>query len=277
MTDQYAVLGNPIKHSLSPIIHQKFAEHHKHAITYEKLEVPVDNFEHYVTGLHQQSFMGLNVTMPFKLDAYRLSESLSERATFAGAVNTLIRTDSGWQGDNTDGIGLVSDLEALLGDELSDMHILILGAGGSVQGILPALLEEEPASIHIANRTASKAEELANHYDLDYVTASGLEYKFPQMYDLLINATATGLNDSVPSLEHRPLISSCCYDLFYAAQPTAFLQSCKDHYGQKIKTSDGLGMLVRQAAASYELWTETYISDDLIESVLTDLREMIAN
>jgi len=276
MTDQFAVLGNPIKHSLSPHIHQQFAQHHNHQIDYGKIEAPLDDFKQTVAKLHQQGYSGLNVTLPFKLEAHALAESLSERATLAGAANTLIRTEQGWRGDNTDGIGLISDLEAVLGDGLRDLHILILGAGGSVQGILPALQEQQPASIHIANRTMAKAEELVRHYQDDTLTASGLDYKFPQMYDLMINATAASLDGEAPALSHTPLISSACYDLFYAASPTAFMQWGKTIYGAKVKSSDGLGMLVRQAAASYELWTDTYISDELVDSIQSELRKQLA-
>ncbi len=275
MTDHFAVLGNPIKHSLSPFIHQQFAQQHSHELEYEKIEAPVDEFKATVEKLYEQGYSGLNVTLPYKLEAHALAESLSERAMLAGAVNTLIRTDQGWYGDNTDGIGLISDLEAVLGDTLNSMHILILGAGGSVQGILPALLEQQPASIHIANRTAAKAEQLINQYDDENLSASGLDFKFPQMYDLLINATAASLDGEAPALAHTPLISSACYDLFYAAKPTEFMQWGKQLYGPKVKSSDGLGMLVRQAAASYELWTETYISDELIDSIQAELRQKL--
>jgi len=278
---KYAVLGNPIAHSLSPRIHSMFAAHQGIEIEYEKLQPPIDKFPAFVAGLHQSEYRGLNVTAPFKLDAYQLADSVSERAWLAKAVNTLIRTDSSWIGDNTDGAGLTGDLRHLLQHSISGARILILGAGGSVQGILPALVNEQAALIHIANRTAAKAMQLANTAVQDSprttIQGSGLDAVPDQAFDILINATTSGLSGDVPQLKHLPKVKTCCYDLFYAAEPTAFLRWCKSNYAanKNFVISDGLGMLVRQAAESYQQWHNRDLDDKTINNVLTTLRNTI--
>ncbi len=281
MNAKYAVLGNPISHSLSPKIHAMFAARQNIQISYEKFEAPLDDFGSFVTSLHEQGYHGLNVTLPFKLQAYQLADTVTERAWFAGAVNTLIRTDHGWRGDNTDGAGLTDDLHDLLGQKLAGAKILILGAGGSVQGILPALLAEQVHSIHIANRTADKAIDLATtsaeKFKKNNIGGSGLDFTPTYAFDILINATASGLSGEVPALKNAPQIKLACYDLFYAAKPTAFLRWCETQFNanNNLKIADGLGMLVRQAAASYNQWRSPDLSEDIVNKVLQEIKHTL--
>ncbi len=256
--DRYAVLGNPVSHSLSPRIHRMFAEQTGEPISYVALEPPRDEFRPFVEALHEQGYAGMNVTLPFKQDAWALAEKRSKRAERAGAVNTLIRTKTGYRGDNTDGAGLLADLTRNLGVELAGSHILLLGAGGAVRGVLQPLLAADPASLHIANRTASKAEALAGDFsDLGAITGSGLDGPFPQpRYDLIINGTAASIQGEVPPLPEDILgDDGICYDLMYASDgETAFVRWGREQ-GARI-SSDGLGMLVEQAAESFYLWRD---------------------
>ena len=158
--DRYAVLGNPIAHSKSPLIHRLFAEQTQQVMSYEALCLPLDGFVSGIQALHQQGYRGMNVTVPFKFEAFAACESVSERAQLAGAVNTLIRTDSGWQGDNTDGAGLVADLTRLVGS-LAGKRLLMLGAGGAASGVVKPLLDAKVDQLTIANRTSQKAIDLA--------------------------------------------------------------------------------------------------------------------
>ena len=281
MNAKYAVLGNPISHSLSPKIHRMFADHQGVQLSYEKFEAPLDDFSDFVAELYQQGYHGLNVTLPFKLQAYQLADTVTERAWLAGAVNTLIRTDHGWRGDNTDGAGLRNDLHQQLGEKLAGNKIFILGAGGSVQGILPTLLAENVSAIHIANRTAEKAIALANtaseKYNSHIISGSGLNFTATHAFDVLINATASGINGDVPDLKDPPIIRRCCYDLFYASKPTAFMRWCEsklEKNNQRLVT-DGLGMLVHQAAASYNQWRSPDLKEDTISEVLKKLKQTL--
>lgn len=267
--DFYAVLGNPIHHSLSPEIHSQFAKQAHQSLQYAALEVPTDAFATFVKGLHEQHYQGMNVTLPFKLQAWELSETRTPRAESAGAVNTLIRTDTGWHGDNTDGAGLVTDLTHNLGLTLKGKRILILGAGGATQGVLHPLLAEQPANIHIANRTAAKAAALAEDFsNAATIQHSGLDGPFVTPYDIIINATAASLSGQVPQIPDGLLEKNgSCYDMMYAAEPTAFELWAKAQ-GAKV-ISGGLGMLVEQAAESFEIWRGVRPDTDL---VLQELR-----
>lgn len=252
--DRYAVVGNPVKHSLSPKIHTLFAEQLDDSISYVALEAPIGEFSAFAAALHSEGYSGLNVTVPFKEQAWQLAQDRSEKAVTARAVNTLIRTDSGWRGDNTDGVGLYRDLTSNLGLSLRGLNILILGAGGAVRGVLQPLLEAEPARIHIANRTASKAAELAEDFKrCGKVTGGGLDVVTAHPFDLIINGTAASLQGEVPAIPDDLLSAGgVCYDMMYAAKPTAFVKWGNDH-GAGI-SHDGLGMLVEQAAEAYFLW-----------------------
>lgn len=252
--DRYAVMGNPIGHSKSPQIHALFAKQTDQSLSYEALLVPEDGFADAVAEfLYGSDGKGLNITVPFKQQAWQLADCLSERAELAGAVNTLMLKDGALYGDNTDGTGLVRDLTHNHSVVLRDKRILMLGAGGAARGVMLPLLEQSPASLHIANRTVLRAHELAENFaDYGDISASGFD-ALHENFDIVINATAAGLGGEVPSLpdgiigEH-----SICYDMMYASEPTAFVRYCnKCHAAQAI---DGLGMLVEQAAESFRLW-----------------------
>lgn len=254
MTDKYAVIGNPIEHSKSPQIHSLFAQQTGQDIEYERILGDLEDFEDDVSLFFEQGGCGLNVTVPFKARAFRLAEQLSARASFAGAVNTLIPTAQGLLGDNTDGVGLVRDIGCNHLFRFAGASILLLGAGGASRGVLRPLLEEQPASLVIANRTASKAEELADHAaGFGPVVGLGLDQLDGRQFDLIINGTAAGLSGEVPPLPDTCLApGGWTYDMMYGNEPTAFVRWGRSHGAGK--ALDGLGMLVEQAAASFQLW-----------------------
>ncbi|CAB5516171.1 shikimate dehydrogenase [Achromobacter anxifer] len=257
---RYAVIGNPIAHSRSPQIHAMFAEQTGKPLRYERLLAPVDGFADAVAAFVAEGGLGLNVTVPFKLDAYALAAGrLSNRARLAGAVNTLSWRDGAWHGCNTDGVGLVSDL-LRLGVRLAGAAVLLVGAGGAARGVLQPLAEAGCARIHIVNRTASKAEELAASWrdsgvsPQTAVTGGSLaDAATPGGWNLVVNATASGLQNAAPDLPpglYAP--GAAGYDMMYGAQPTAFMKQAEAD-GAAL-TADGLGMLVGQAAESFYIW-----------------------
>jgi shikimate dehydrogenase len=253
--DQYAVMGNPINHSKSPQIHTAFAQETGQHIIYSAIHVDVGGFSQAVSHFQGHGGKGLNVTVPFKLDAWKLADSLSERAKRAGAVNTLVLGKDGYiEGDNTDGLGLVNDIVEHLKWPIAQQRVLILGAGGAARGVLGPLLEKHPAQLFIANRTASKAVELADLFaDMATVEAGGYDSLNGRQFDLVINATAASLQGEVPPLPDDLLSpEGCCYDMMYGNKPTAFMQWAQQHGVRHI--SDGLGMLVGQAAESFRIW-----------------------
>lgn len=251
--DQYAVFGNPIKHSKSPFIHTLFANQTQQKMSYGIIEAPIDGFKDAVQLFFNQGAKGCNITAPFKQQAFQFAQSLTDRARLAGAVNTLKKTDDGLiVGDNTDGAGLVLDLKNNHVD-LTNARILLLGAGGAARGVCSSLLAENPAQLTIANRTFIKAENLAaifNH--LGNVQAS----EFDQLsgpFDLIINSTSAGLHGSLPAISGELITpETAVYDMTYNAQITAFNSWAKQH-GARL-TIDGLGMLVGQAAESFAIW-----------------------
>lgn len=252
--DRYAVFGNPVAHSKSPQIHGMFAQQTGEALAYEKQQVE-SNFPQAVTRFFEGGGAGLNITVPFKLEAYDYADQLTERATNAGAVNTLKRLDDGSiLGDNTDGFGMVSDITANLGWPISGKRVLLLGAGGAVRGVLQPLLQEQPAQLVIANRTVSKAQDLATAFtDYGAVEACRFEDLVGRQFDVVINGTSASLGGDLPPLpEHLLATGAACYDMMYGAQPTVFLQWAKQQGCLRI--ADGLGMLVGQAAESFLLW-----------------------
>ena len=257
---RYAVIGNPIAHSRSPQIHAMFAEQTGKPLRYDRLLAPVDGFAAAVAAFVAEGGLGLNVTVPFKLDAYALAAGrLSSRARLAGAVNTLSWRDGAWHGCNTDGVGLVSDL-LRLGLRLSGASVLLVGAGGGARGVLQPLAEAGCARIHIVNRTASKAEELAASWrdsgvsPQTAVTGGNLaDAALAGGWNLVINATASGLQNAAPDLPpglYAP--GAAAYDMMYGAQPTAFMRQAQAD-GAAL-AADGLGMLVGQAAESFYIW-----------------------
>jgi shikimate dehydrogenase len=252
---RYAVIGNPVAHSKSPRIHAQFAAQLGQRIEYTALQVDPGGFPQAVAQFRANGGQGLNITVPFKLEARQLAEHLSARAKLAGAVNTLrFETDGTLYGDNTDGVGLVRDITVNLGVVLAGKTILLLGAGGAARGVLGPLLEQKPARVTIANRTVPRARELAERFAaLGRVEAVGFDALAGQRFDCVINATAASLSDEVPPLpENLFAPGALAYDLMYSNAPTAFLRWAGAHGAGKL--ADGLGMLVEQAAESYYLW-----------------------
>ena len=254
MTDRYAVIGNPIEHSRSPQIHSAFARQTGEDIRYDRILGDLEEFEADVEAFFAAGGRGLNVTVPFKERAFRLADSLSERASAAGAVNTLIVREGGVLGENTDGIGLVRDLGCNHLFGFAGARVLLLGAGGAVRGVLHPLLDERPGSLIIANRTASKARALAESTaGYGPVVGCGLDELAGRRFDLIINGTAAGLAAKVPQIPDDCLAESgWTYDMLYGRGPTAFVEWGQAHGAAR--ALDGLGMLVEQAAESFRLW-----------------------
>ena len=253
--DRYAVFGNPIKHSKSPDIHARFAQQCSQTMIYRAVRIDPDGFATAATQFFEGGGAGLNVTVPFKRDAFEFADRLSERASRAGAVNTLARAeDGGIEGDNTDGIGLVRDLIANLGWAVQGLRVLLIGAGGAARGVLEPLLREKPRELLVVNRTAARAEQLAQEFaDIGPLVGGAYELIGARQFDLVINATSAGLSGAVPDLPGSLLTErSCCYDMVYGAEPTAFMRWSAHHAAWAV--ADGLGMLVEQAAESFYIW-----------------------
>ena len=254
MTDRYAVIGNPVAHSLSPRIHAAFAQQSGQDIEYGAILAPVDGFAAAAEAFRAQGGRGLNVTVPFKLDAFALSTTLTDRAQSAGAVNTLRFEGESALGDNTDGAGLVADITGRLGVSLTHKRILLMGAGGAARGVALPLLEQKPALLAIANRTVEKAIALAAHWiSQGDVRGGGYDDFADERFDVIINATSASLTGDVPPLSKRACASAMlAYDMVYGERATRFLVAAKS-LGVS-HTADGLGMLIAQAAESFLLW-----------------------
>lgn len=281
--DVYAVAGNPISHSKSPAIHKRFAEQSNQKMHYGRLQPALDQFKTAAQAFFAAGGKGMNVTVPFKLDAQALADVLTPRAQLAGAVNTLRIEDGKIFGDNTDGAGLVRDLLAQ-GIQIKGSRILLLGAGGASRGVLGPLLEQSPKELMIANRSNAKADELVNLFRslasslgvaLQAVSLSDLEdaVKTTSPFDLIINATAAGLSDASPVSDAAAsnifTPKSFAYDMVYG-KVTAFMQQAL-HRGARV--SDGLGMLVEQAADAFLIWRGATLADAIDpRAVLTELR-----
>lgn len=254
MTDIYAVVGNPISHSKSPRIHHAFAEQTLQDMLYKAQLIELGQFTEKANKFFQYGGVGMNVTVPFKQDAFAFADELSERAKRAGAVNTLMKLPNGrFYGDNTDGAGLVRDLRTNHQVTLQGKRILLLGAGGAVRGVLQPLLDEQPAELIIANRTLSKAEALAE----DFAAAGPVRaLDFNELkgeFDLVINGTSASLAGELPPVPVRVLRpNTLVYDMMYGKGRTVFNQWAFEHGVHK--TLDGLGMLVEQAAEAFYLW-----------------------
>lgn len=253
--DRYAVFGNPIAHSKSPLIHSLFAEQTEQNISYTAVLVLPDQFDAAVSSFAKSGGKGLNITVPFKLDACRIATQLSARAKRAGAVNTLIIKDvDDYSADNTDGVGLVRDLTINNHIGISGKNILIIGAGGAVRGVLQPLLENSPTSISIANRTKDKAIVLADDFsDLGDVRGFGLDELDMIDADIIINGTSASLKGDLPPIPGALINEDTfCYDMMYASEPTVFMKWGTENGA--VNVSDGLGMLVEQAAESFSIW-----------------------
>lgn len=276
--DLYAVVGNPIAHSKSPFIHARFAEQTGEHIEYRHLLAPVDGFAQTVRAFVAAGGRGLSVTVPFKLEAHALANRRSPRAAAAGAVNTLRFDDDGSVfGDNTDGVGLVRDIEANLGVRLEGARILLLGAGGAARGVVLPMLERGPRALAIVNRTAAKAQALVEQFDAAAreagcaLAGGGPDAVEPQPYDVIVNATAGSLDASLPECDARAFGSATlAYDMMYGAQPTVFMRRARTLGARAV---DGLGMLVEQAAESFFAWRGVRPDS---APVLAALREMLS-
>ncbi|MDC9714390.1 MAG: shikimate dehydrogenase [Gammaproteobacteria bacterium] len=249
-----AVFGNPIEHSLSPKIHALFAHQTGVQAEYTKILAPIDGFSQSAYDFINQGADGFNITVPFKIDAFNLATTHTINAQCASAVNTIKVNGNELIGENTDGIGLVNDLTKNLEIDLHDKIVLILGAGGATRGILLPLLQQNPKRIMIANRTASKATQLAKDFAKYGKTCGfGLEKIKNDPVDIIINATSASLNGEMPNIATGVANNAACYDLMYGQQ-TPFMQWAEVNNASMI--FDGLGMLVEQAAAAFEFWTE---------------------
>ncbi len=261
MPDRYAVIGHPVAHSKSPWIHAQFARATGEDIAYDAIDAPPAGFVAAVEKFRAAGGKGLNVTLPFKEEAFRLCVGTSARAAAAQAVNTLVLDRGQPFGDNTDGVGLVRDLTVNLGRSLAGAHVLLLGAGGAAQGVLAPLAEAGAAAIVVANRTPARAEALAAR--LRGVAACSFDALAGRAFDLVVNATSAGLGGELPRLPpglFRP--GALAYDMVYG-RDTEFLAMAR---AAGAAASDGLGMLVEQAAESFLVW----------RGVRPDTREVLA-
>jgi len=257
--DHYAVVGNPVAHSLSPSIHAAFAAATGQSLRYDRLLAPVDAFVATVEAFFAAGGAGLNVTVPFKEQAAQWVTELDPQARAAGAVNTIVRRGSGFRGYNTDGPGLVRDLTANWGVGLRGADVLLIGAGGAARGVARPLLAQRPRRLLVVNRTAARARQLAQSLApeaADLEVAGGGLAAAAGAFDLVINATSAGLQQQVPRLDPATVAGAFCYDMIYSAGGhTAFCRWAAA--GGARQVTDGLGMLVEQAALAFELWRGT--------------------
>lgn len=257
--ERYAVIGNPIAHSKSPLIHAAFAKQTMQDVSYERILAPLDGFEATVRDLMAKGYKGVNVTVPFKFEAFQLAKQHSSRALFAGAANTLSFVNE-VQADNTDGAGLVRDIECNLNVSIAGKSVLLLGAGGAAEGVLQPLLEAKPKLLVIANRTLEKAQNMVNKAALQPAPALQTNttlaaYTFDALqakhFDIIVNATSAGLTDTALPIPSSLFATDClAYDMMYGRETPFMKQArkCGAH------VADGLGMLVEQAAEAFYIW-----------------------
>lgn len=270
--DQYVVVGNPISHSQSPFIHRQFARQTRQFITYETLQAPLSGFSERLLRFFAEGGKGCNVTVPFKEEAYALADRLTPRAKLAGAVNTLkIMEDGKLLGDNTDGAGLVQDLRRQQVN-LKDAHILVIGAGGAARGVLLPLLEKNPATLTIANRTLTKAKHLAALFSpYGKIQARAFDQLEGVSFDLIINSTSASLSGEFPAIPAQVITAkTIVYDMVYGQGVTTSNQWALMHGARRV--IDGLGMLVGQAAESFYLWR---VCEPETEAVIEALRKKL--
>jgi shikimate dehydrogenase len=251
---EYGVIGHPVAHSRSPFIHGMFARQTGQNLVYRLHDVPPERLQAFVIEFWKRGGKGLNVTVPHKVSATGMVSAMSERATRAGAVNTLLMDAHGITGDNTDGTGLVRDLTLNLKVGLTGSRILLAGSGGAARGVIGPLLDQSPGLIVIAGRSAARAGELSGHFEaLGPVAGCALEAIPEMVFDLIINATSAGLSGELPGI--APAVigpETFCYDMSYARAGTAFIAWAREHGCRR--SAHGWGMLVEQAAESFELW-----------------------
>ncbi|MFZ0485423.1 MAG: shikimate dehydrogenase [Arenicellales bacterium] len=250
----YAVMGNPVDHSLSPQIHGIFARQFDMALDYRRIHVDVGGFKQAVDSFRASGGQGVNVTVPFKIDAWELADRRTERAEAAGAANTLWFKDDLIHADNTDGAGMVRDIIANLAFDVAGRTVLIVGAGGAVRGVLGPLLDETPATLTIANRSLDKAEALVQLFaGRARIETAGFEALKGHPFDLVVNGTSASLKGELPPLPQGLFNSGAlAYDMMYSREGTPFLHWAAEHGATQC--ADGLGMLVEQAAESFYVW-----------------------
>lgn len=253
MTDKYAVVGNPVAHSRSPAIHAMFAEQTGQSLSYERLLAPLDGFEATLRAFAAAGARGCNITVPFKFDAFALAATRTERARLGGAVNTLRFDEAGWTGDNTDGAGLVNDIQRNAGRTLAGLTVLLVGAGGAAAGVLGSLIAARPARITVVNRSVDKAAVLvANHAHLGVPLAAATLAEAPAAQDIVVNATSTSLAGAASPVDARVLAhGALALDMMYGPKAQGFLDWAAAHGAEP---RDGLGMLVEQAAEAFFFW-----------------------
>ena len=266
---KFAVIGNPVSHSLSPVIHQQFARQFDIELEYVKIHADEGEFLTKIDEFKARGGCGLNVTVPYKTQAFAISDRLLGNAVHAKAVNTLSFSDNLILGENTDGTGLVNDLMQNHQFEIAGKMVLIIGAGGAVSGVLAPLLAHQPALVVIANRTAQKAVDLANYFShLGNVEGCGLDQIEQLEFDLVVNGTAASLSGRTPEISNKLLHNvRLAYDMMYSKEPTVFMHWARAN-GAKT-TVDGLGMLIEQAAAAFEIWHKVRPETG---AILTNLR-----
>lgn len=254
MTDRYAVVGNPVAHSKSPLIHTAFARQTHQDLRYEAILAPPGGFIKTVEAFRQQDGKGLNITVPFKLEAYQFAKELTERARVAQAVNTFKFENDKILGDNTDGAGLIRDITTNLNFPVTNKCVLLMGAGGASRGVILPLLQQQPAMLAVANRTPQKALDLQQQFAAHgQISAGGYMDFAGEHFDIVINATAASLSDDLPELPDGIFAAKAlAYDMMYSNKPTRFLQYAAQHGVPHL--ADGIGMLVEQAAESFYLW-----------------------
>ncbi|MBC7454566.1 MAG: shikimate dehydrogenase [Massilia sp.] len=254
--DRYCVIGHPVAHSKSPAIHAEFARQSGQALVYERCLAPLDGFAATVQQLIAAGYRGANVTVPFKLDAAALADTLSARARAAGAVNTLSFTAAGIVGDNTDGVGLVNDIVRNAGVAIAGARVLLLGAGGAARGAILPLLEQGPRELVIANRTGATAAALAARFaPFAAGRVAVLACEFAELdgaFDIVINATSASLAGTMPALPAGLFgPNALALDMMYGAAPSPFMHFAA---AEGARVRDGPGMLVEQAAEAFALW-----------------------
>lgn len=253
MTDRYAVVGNPVAHSRSPDIHAMFAKQTGQSLIYERLLAPLDGLAPALRAFAAAGGRGCNITVPFKFDAFALAAVRTERAQLGGAVNTLRFDADGWTGDNTDGAGLVNDIQRNAGRSLAGLQVLLVGAGGAAAGVLGSLIAAGPAQITVVNRTVDKAQALvASHANLGVPLSAATLADAPAAQDIVVNATSTSLAGAASPVDARVLKpGSLALDMMYGPKAQGFLDWAAAHGAEP---RDGLGMLIEQAAEAFFFW-----------------------
>ncbi|HXX82724.1 MAG TPA: shikimate dehydrogenase [Casimicrobiaceae bacterium] len=257
MTDRYALIGNPVAHSKSPMIHAEFAKQTGQDLSYEAIEAPVDGFKSTVDAFRAKGGRGVNVTLPFKLEAAEYATELSERARLAGAVNCMKFEDGSAVAENYDGMGLVNDIQRNLGFPMRGRRVLLLGAGGAARGALLPFLEQGPSLLFVANRTISKAKALGERFAASAnLVTGGYDDLGTKAFDIVVNATSASLRGELPPVPRTAFAQGClAYDLVYGKGLTPFLRLARDAGAARV--ADGIGMLVEQAAEAFVWWRGT--------------------